>query len=53
MKGSLMSSNESEVLLSPIPNKAIPNKIAPIVVPKNLHLLPESVVPVDGLPFYS
>jgi hypothetical protein len=35
-----MSSNESEVLLSP--KQRIPNKIAPIV-PKNLHHLPESV----------
>ncbi|MNL59666.1 hypothetical protein D3C87_1834120 [compost metagenome] len=53
INGNLISSNESEVfLLSPIPNKAIPNRIAPIVVPKEL-IPPANVkrcAPVAGLP---
>jgi hypothetical protein len=54
IKGNFISSRERVVFLSlPIPNKAIPSKIAPIVVPK--EFIPPTVkrcAPVAGFPFY-
>jgi hypothetical protein len=53
IKGNFISSRERVVFLSlPIPNKAIPSKIAPIVVPK--EFIPPKVkrcAPVAGFHF--